>query len=416
MLSEEKSIALHQTTAPPWLSIIGIGADGISGLSAAARDLIASADLVVGGARHLALASGLFQGRTLPWPSPIHDAIPDILAMRGKPTVVLASGDPFFFGVGSMLSPHVSPTEFVCLAAPSSIALAAARLGWAQQDVDVVSLHGRELETVIPHLQPGARILALSWDSTTPSRLAELLCARGMAESTIHVLENLGAAAEQVRSTTAATFSLDEIDDLNIIALEVVAGAEARIVPIGYGLPDGFFEHDGQLTKQDVRAITMAALAPRPGETLWDIGLGAGSVAIEWLLAHPSCNATGIEAREDRAQRAASNARELGVPRLEVIVGSAPDALADLPQPHAVFIGGGATEPGLFEAVWDALPSGGRIVVNAVTLETEALLLTCQASRGGDLVRIGLARAEPVGSRQGWRAAMPVTQWRVTKP
>jgi precorrin-6B C5,15-methyltransferase / cobalt-precorrin-6B C5,C15-methyltransferase len=405
----------HQNIVQPWLSIIGIGADGIQGLSDSARTLIAAADVVVGGARHLSMANKIIRGEQRVWPSPIQDGIAAVVDLRGRPTVVLASGDPFLFGVGSLLSTQVPPGEFACLPAPSSIALAAGRLGWAQQEANAVSLHGRALETIIPSLQPGAKLLVLSWDGTTPGNLAELLIARGMAKSHLYVLENLGSDDERIRSAPAAEFPFEDIVALNIVAIDVVAGPEAKVVPLGFGIPDEFFDHDGQLTKRDVRAVTMAALSPGPGELLWDIGLGAGAVAIEWLLAHPTCRAIGVEADLARARRAKHNSCALGVPHLEIIDGAAPAALANLPQPDAIFVGGGATSLGLFDAVWRALPKGGRLVVNAVTLETEALLLQWHGSHGGDLLRVGLARAEKVGRRHGWRAAMPVTQWRVVK-
>jgi precorrin-6Y C5,15-methyltransferase (decarboxylating) len=416
MRSEEWSIVAQENTSTRWLSIVGIGADGTAGLSEEARRLIGAAELVVGGARHLDLVAGLVKGESLAWPSPLQEGIAPILARRGKPVVVLASGDPFFFGVGSLLSAYIAADEFLCLPAPSSISLATSRLGWAQQETEIVSLHGRPLECIIPYLQPRARILALSWDGTTPDKLASLLMARGFGDTRLHVLEEIGGERERIRSTTAGDFSLTGIDALNIVALEVVADAAARVVPLATGLPDHLFEHDGQITKREIRAITLSALAPRAGELLWDIGLGAGSIAIEWLLAHRACRAIGIERDPARAARARRNALSLGVPRLEIVEGAAPLALQGLPAPDAVFIGGGATAPGVFDAAWNALPSGGRLVANAITLETEALLLAWQAAHGGELIRIGISRAEPVGAMQGWQPAMPVTQWSAVKP
>ncbi|HEY4345507.1 MAG TPA: precorrin-6y C5,15-methyltransferase (decarboxylating) subunit CbiE [Parvibaculum sp.] len=416
MPSEPRAIDAQETTKSRWLSIIGMGADGIASLSPHACDLIRQAELVVGGARHLNLASALLTGETLAWPSPLRGGLPMIVARRGQPVVVLASGDPFFFGVGSLLSQHIPAAEFICLPAPSSVALATARLGWAQQTTEIVSLHGRPLENIIPFLQPRARILALSWDETTPDKLASLLMARGFGDSRFHILENLGGPRERIRSTTAGELSLTDIDALNIIALEVTADAQAHILPRVSGLADHLFEHDGQLTKREIRAVTLSALAPRAGEILWDIGLGAGSIAIEWLLAHPSCRAIGIERDKTRAERARRNAVSLGVPRLEVIEGAAPAALSGLPVPDAIFIGGGATTPGVFEAAWAALKSGGRLVVNAITLETEALLIQWQSAYGGDMTRIAISRAQPVGTMQGWQSAMPVTQWSTVKP
>lgn len=406
----------QETTKAHWLSIIGIGADGIAGLSEQACNLIRQAELVVGGTRHLDLTSSLISGKTLAWPSPLQNAIPEIISRRGRPVVVLASGDPFFFGVGSLLSQHIPAAEFRCLPGPSSVSLAASRLGWTQQTTEIVSLHGRQLESIIPHLQPNARLMALSWDGATPEKLAALMSVRGLGRSHIHVLENLASPRERIRSTTANEFVFKDIDALNIVALEIIADADARILPLVSGLPDHFFEHDGQLTKREIRAVTMSVLAPRAGELLWDIGLGAGSIAIEWLLTHPSCRAIGIEQDKTRAERARRNALSLGVPRLEIIEGAAPATLNGLPSPDAIFIGGGASVPGTFDTAWIALRSGGRLIVNAVTLETEALLIQWQANYGGDLTRISVSRTQPVGKMQGWRSAMPVTQWSVIKP
>ena len=403
-------------TGPRWLSIIGIGEDGVEGLSSVARQLIRSAELVVGGARHLELAGELIRGRPLAWPSPISDAFPEIERHRGRAVAVLASGDPFHFGIGKQIAAFVPADEFICLPQPSAFSLAAARMGWPLQDVSLVTLHGRALAGIIRHLQPGARILALSWDGATPRKLCELLTASHMGQSRITVLEAMGGARERLRHATASAFDIEEIQSLNTIAIEVVAEREAMIVPLAPGLDDEFFEHDGQLTKREVRAVTLSSLQPLQGQLLWDIGLGAGSVAIEWLLRHPSLRAIGIEARSDRAGRAARNAAALGVPELEIVLGRAPEALAGLARPDVVLIGGGMMDDGVFDAAWSALKSGGRLVANAVSLESEAQLTGYFQQFGGDLVRLQVARADKVGTMSGWRPAMPVTQWRVRKP
>ena len=403
-------------TGRRWLSIVGIGEDGVEGLSSVARQLIGSAELVVGGARHLELANELVRGRRLAWPSPIGDAFPEIERHRGRAVVVLASGDPFHFGVGKQLASFVAPDEFVCLPQPSAFSLAAARIGWPLQDVALVTLHGRALNGIIRHLHPGARILALSWDGTTPRRLAELLAARRMGQSRMTVLEAMGGARERIRHATASHFDIEDIQPLNTIAIEVIAEPEAAIIPLTPGLDDDLFEHDGQLTKREIRAVTLSSLAPLPGQLLWDIGLGAGSVAIEWLLQHSSLRAVGIEAQSDRADRAARNAAALGVPELEIVQGRAPEALAGLARPDAVFIGGGMMDAGVFEAAWSALKSGGRLVANAVSIETEARLAGYFHQFGGELIRLQVARADRVGAMSGWRPAMPVTQWRARKP
>lgn len=398
-----------------WLSIVGLGEDGMDGLSPAAQRVIAAARLLVGGARHLALVTDTGCER-LAWPSPLTDAIPMILARRGEPVVVLASGDPFHFGVGATLARHIPADEMLVLPAPSAFALAAARLGWAQQDTALLSLHGRALEAIVPHVQPERRILALTWDETTPARVAGLLVARGFGPSRLTVLEAMGGPRERRREATAEAFTLDGIDPLNLLAIEVIAGPAARPVPLVSGLDDAFFENDGQLTKREIRAVTLAALAPRHGEVLWDIGLGAGSIAIEWLLRDPSLAAIGIEERAERAERAQRNAAALGVPRLRTVVGAAPAALAGLPVPDAIFIGGGAGDPGVLATARESLRPGGRLVVNGVSLETEAILLDAFHTHGGDLIRIGVDRVVTVGAMHGWRPAMPVLQWRWEKP
>ncbi|WP_114945939.1 precorrin-6y C5,15-methyltransferase (decarboxylating) subunit CbiE [Microvirga calopogonii] len=399
----------------PWLTIIGIGEDGRAGLSPAALAALDHAAFVIGGTRHLELAAPL-SGRSQSWPSPFAEAYALILARRGEPTCVLATGDPFHYGVGAELARLVPAEEITCFPQPSAFSLAAARLGWSLPECDCVSLHGRGLERIIPHLQPGARIIALSWDCSTPGKLAELLKARGFGASTITVCEAMGGPRERIRRASAADFGIGEIDPLNTVTIEVAATRDARIVTMAPGLPDALFENDGQLTKAEIRALTLAALAPKAGELLWDIGLGAGSVGIEWCLRHPRNRCIGIEERPQRADRARRNAQELGVTSLDIRVGRAPDALTDLPPPDAVFIGGGASETGVFDAAWAALKPGGRLVVNGVTLETETLLGSLFAQHGGSMRRLAVSRLEPVGGMHGWRAAMPVTQWAVVKP
>ncbi|WP_316162604.1 MULTISPECIES: precorrin-6y C5,15-methyltransferase (decarboxylating) subunit CbiE [unclassified Bradyrhizobium] len=402
--------------AQRWLSIVGIGEDGVDGLSTPARRLIAQAALVVGGTRHLELAAPLIAGERLAWPSPLKLAFDQIAARRGEPVVVLASGDPFNYGVGKQLMQRFASAEMLCVPQPSAFSLAAARLGWPLQDVAQVTLHGRALEGIIRHLAPGARILALAWDGSTAPRLAALLTSRRMGRSRLTVLEAIGGAHERVRSALADAFDLSDIHPLTTIAIEVDAEVDAPVIPLTAGLADDLFEHDGQLTKREVRAVTLSALAPRPGELLWDVGLGSGSVAIEWLLRHGSLRVIGIEARQDRADRAMRNALALGAPELKLVMGRAPAVLADLETPDAVFIGGGISEAGVFEAVWSRLKPGGRLVANVVSLEGEARLIELFGKHGGELIRIAVSRIEPVGRMHGWRQAMPITQWRVTKP
>ena len=398
-----------------WLAVVGIGEDGLEGLTPAARGLIAQAVFIVGGKRHLALAGSL-RAETMIWPSPIENALDAIEARRGRSVCVLASGDPFFFGVGAMLMRRFAADEMISVPAPSAFALVASRLGWSQQDCALLTLHGRPLEAIIPHLCPGARIIALSWDDATPAKLAALLAARGMGRSKLTICEAMGGLSERIRTTEAQDFALDNVAALNTIALEVVAEHGARILPRAAGLPDDWFEHDGQITKREIRAMTLSSLAPRRGELLWDVGSGSGSVAIEWMLADPANSAVAIERRRDRAERIARNALSFGVPGLSVVTGEAPHVLADLAPPDAIFIGGGAGAPGMVERAMGALAAGGRLVVNAVTLETQAACVDWRARWSGELTQIAIAHAEPVGRYSGWRAAMPIVQWRFVKP
>lgn len=405
----------HASTSA-WLAIVGIGADGEQGLTPAARAAISAAECVFGGQRQLALVHGLVRGEARVWPTPFAEGISQVLSRRGHSTCVLASGDPFWFGVGATLAPQLERAEFQCYPTPSSLSLAAARLGWPLQDTDVVSLHGRELSGIVRYLQPGRRVLALSWNRETPRALAELLEQRGFGSSQLHVLEALGSAQEQVRSELARGFSLRDIADLNLVAVELAADQDARVLPLRASLPDAWFEHDGQLTKQDVRAITLSALAPRAGERLWDIGAGAGSIAIEWSLAHPSCRAIAVEQDATRCERITRNARALGATGVQVVQACAPDGLTDLPAPDAVFIGGGASDPQIFEQAYAALASGGRLVINAVSLDGQATLLQQHAAHGGELRRIAIESATTLGAMTALRPAFAVLQWRLTKP
>jgi precorrin-6Y C5,15-methyltransferase (decarboxylating) len=406
--------ARETAAARRWLSIVGIGEDGVDGLTPIARSLVQAAEIVFGGQRHLTLAAPVIRGAARLWRSPFEEAIEEVLAQRGRDVCVLASGDPFVYGVGSVLLRHVDPRETVAVPAPSTFSLAAARLGWALPETAQLSLHARSLDLIRPHLQPGRRVLALTSDGEGPRALARLLSDAGFGGSRMTVLEALGGPRERVRGTTATGFALRDIGPLNTLAIEVEASPGARVLARASGLPDELFEHDGQITKREIRAITLAALSPRRGELLWDVGAGAGSVAIEWMLADPSMRAIAIEARSDRSARIRRNAAAFGVPGLEVIDSTAPAAFEGLAQPDAIFIGGGATTA--LDAAVPALRSGGRLVVNAVTIETEALLMTCRAKLGGELSRIAIARVEPIGSKEAWRPALPVTQWAWIKP
>ncbi len=409
-------IARETAASPRWLSIVGVGEDGVDGLSATARGLIGAAEIVFGGRRHLSLAAPLIRGAARPWPIPFDAAADEVLHHRGRQICVLASGDPFHYGVGAVLARTIDAHEMIVVPAPSAFSLAAARLGWSLPETVLLSVHGRALDLVRPHLQPGARILALTSDGDGPAALARLLAETGFGASRLAVLEALGGQRERVRETTAAAYSFDAVDSLNTIAIEVEAALGARVIARAAGLRDDLFEHDGQITKREIRAITLSSLAPRRGELLWDIGAGAGSVAIEWMLADPSMRAIAIEQRAERAARIHRNAAAFGVPGLEIVDAAAPAALAGLAPPDAIFIGGGASETGVLDTAIGALRSGGRFVVNAVTLATEALLIERHVALGGELTRVAIARTGAVGEKSGWRPAMPVTQWVWTKP
>lgn len=398
------------------MTVVGIGEDGVAGLGENAKQAIASAAFVFGGARHLALAATVIAGEARQWPVPFDSTMRAVLALRGKKVCVLASGDPFLHGVGVTLARLVPATEMRTIPAPSSFSLAASRLGWALQDTQTVSLHGRPIDLIHPLLHTNARILALTSDGKAPMEIAALLTALGFGASRLTVLEALGGPDERIRTARADAFDLENINPLNILAIDVESEPQARIIPLAAGRADNLFEHDGQITKREVRAVTLSALAPRHGELLWDIGAGSGSIAIEWLLAHPSLKAIAIEADPERAARIRRNASAFGVPHLNVVEGKAPEAFAGLPKPSAIFIGGGGSDEGVLDAAITGLPSHGRLVANAVTLEMEALLLARHAELGGELMRIAVSRAGAVGSMQAWRPALPVTQWSWIKP
>ncbi|MFG3227432.1 precorrin-6y C5,15-methyltransferase (decarboxylating) subunit CbiE [Kitasatospora sp. NPDC048194] len=397
------------------IAVVGIGADGWAGLAAASRAELQAAQVVIGGPRQLELLPrDTVTAERVPWPSPLRPAVPGLLAAHAERRVaVLASGDPMFYGIGRTLAETVGAERLRVLPHPSSVSYACARLGWALEATEVISLVGRPLDTLSLALHPGRRLLVLSADAATPAAVAALLTERGYGGARLHVLEQLGSPAERRLDGPADGWPHPAGDPLNVIALELGEGPRSSLVP---GLPDAAYESDGQLTKRHVRAATLATLAPSPGELLWDVGGGSGSIAVEWLRAHRDCQAVSIERDPVRAGRIARNAAALGVPRLRVVTGSAPAALAELPYPDVVFIGGGLTVPGLLDGCWAALRPGGRLVANTVTLESEALLTEWYRRHGGELVKLAVAHAVPVGGFTGWRQAMPVTQWSAVKP
>jgi precorrin-6Y C5,15-methyltransferase (decarboxylating) len=398
-------------TVPAGVTVVGIGADGWAGLAEPGRAAVRDAEVVLGGPRQLALVDGHTDAEARPWPSPLLPALPGLFAgLRGRRVCALASGDPMHYGLGATLARVLGPVEV--LTHPSSVALACARTGWAAESVEVVSAVGRPLAAVRRVLAPGARVLVLSEGAGTPGELAALLTDDGWGDSALTVFEQLGGPAERRLDGTARNWTHPPGDPLNLVALSCVGPGRA-LTP---GLPDDAFDHDGQLTKREVRAVTLALLGPRRGELLWDVGAGNGSIALEWLRAHPACRAVAVEPDPARAARIAANADALGVPGVRVVEGRAPEALDGLPAPDAIFIGGGVTADGVLPRCWDALPAGGRLVANAVTVESEGVLGAARARLGGELTRLSVARAAPVGGFTGWRPAMPVTIWSVAKP
>jgi precorrin-6Y C5,15-methyltransferase (decarboxylating) len=398
------------------VTVVGIGADGWDGLSPAARRAIAGADVLRGSSRQLGLVPAEVAAERVPWPSPMALAVRELpTAHPGRRVVVLASGDPMFSGIGTTLVRWFGAAAVDVVPHPSSVTLACSRMGWSVEETTVVSVVWRPLELLVPHVTPGRRLVVLGADTTTPGQVAGRLRQWGYGASRLTALAQLGGASERRFTGTAAEWAHAETDPLVVTAVEVVADPGTVPLPTVPGLPDEAYASDGQLTKRDVRAVTLSRLAPLPGQLLWDVGGGAGSVGIEWMRVHPSCRAVAVEPRADRAHRIGQNAARLGVPGLQVVEGRAPEALGELPVPDAVFVGGGATVPGVLESCWDALAPGGRLVVNAVTVETEGVLAQWQARVGGQLTRLLVAHAQPVGGFTGWKPAMPVTIWSVTR-
>ncbi|MEG3159084.1 precorrin-6y C5,15-methyltransferase (decarboxylating) subunit CbiE [Sphingomonas sp. LB2R24] len=393
----------------PWLTIVGIGEDGAAGLSALAKAALANAEMVTGATRHLALLPEL-TGEVVPWPVPFDLGIPRLLDRRGRNTVMLVSGDPFWFGAGTSVTRHLASTEWIAYSVPSTFALAAARLGWPLDDTACLGLHAAPLARLRRYIAPTRRALVLVRDGEAVAALARYLTELGFGGSRLHVLEALGGPRERIRDMVAAATKFEDI--AHPVAVGIAFAGTGAVLPRTSGLPDAWFEHDGQITKRPIRALTLSALAPKAGETLWDIGAGSGSIGIEWLLAHPSMHAIAFEADPVRAGRIQGNAAALGVDRLRVVEGRAPDVCEGQPPPDAIFIGGGLSDA-LLERLWSERASGTRLVANAVTLESEALLTRWHATKGGSLLRVDLSETVPLGTRRGWRASYPVVQWSV---
>jgi len=398
----------------PWLTVIGIGEDGFKGLGRNARHALLRASRIIGGQRQLDLLPVCIRGERQLWPSPF--SLEPVLARRAEPVCVLASGDPMFYGVGASLARQVPAEELLILPAPSSVSLAAARLGWPLQDVMTLSVVARPLAALNAHLASGVRLLVLSNDGQSPAAIAALLVESGFGASRLSVFEHLGGAHEQRLDGVAHDWPRASVADLNLVAIDCLADANTQRLSRLAGLPDAAFKHDGQLTKRDVRAMTLARLAPLPGELLWDVGAGSGSIGIEWMRAHPSCRALAIEADAGRQGLIEHNRDALGVPGLQLVRGTAPAALGGLETPDAIFIGGGVTRDGVLDTCWQHLRPGGRLVANAVTLQSEMTLMAWRAQHGGELTRIHVAQAQPLGEFDTWRQALPITLLDVIKP
>ncbi len=395
-----------------WLHIVGIGEDGLDGLTPSARTVVEAAEVIIGGDRHHLLAEGMTAER-VSWPSPFDALIDTLEGYKGKRVVVLATGDPLWYSVGARIGRSIPPSEIVYHPQLSAFQLAAARMGWSMPDVETLTVHGRPVEQMIAFIQPDQRLLILTTGAETPAQIAAFLAARGFGQSRMTVLAAMGGKDELRFEGTAAEWD-HEVPAFNTLAVECIAAPDAALLPRVPGLADELFHHDGTMTKQEVRAATLAKLMPMRGALLWDVGCGCGSVAVEWMRAARFSHAIGIEPRDDRRVFAAQNAAALGAPKLELIDGSVPEALDGLTPPDAIFIGGGLSRE-TFDVCWNALRPLGRLVCNAVTLESEALLMALHKEHGGQLVKLQVNRAEPVGNLTGWRPLMPVTQWSLVK-
>lgn len=394
-----------------WLSIIGIGEDGIEGLSKIALTLLNQAEIIIGGERHLAMLPPEDQREKISWKSPFYTSIQAIINRRGESICILASGDPMYYGIGATIIKHIPVDEITIIPAPSAFSLACSRLGWNFTEVETLSLCGRSVSLLQSYIYPGAKLLILSEGKNTPEIVANIFTNQGYGNSKITVLERMGGIYERNLTGIAASWNHTEIAALNTIAVECIADRGIIGLSRFPGLADNAFHHDGQLTKREVRTITLSTLAPLPGELLWDIGAGCGSISIEWMRSNVRCQAIAIEQNPTRINYIADNAAALGTPNLQIIAGKAPEIIEDLPTPNAIFIGGGITAPGLFTRCWNALHPGGRIVANVVTLEGEQTLFKWYEKVGGNFTRIAIQRAEPIGKFLGWKGMSPVTQW-----
>ncbi len=407
----------------PPLVIIGMGDDGLDGLPLVAVRELFNADILYTSRRLEQMLPEEVQARTHLWPSPFDLMVEDIRKQReaGRQVVVVTSGNPFWHGAGALLARHFPHEDIVVHPAPSSFSLACARMGWAMQETEKLSLHGRRSPALVEtFIQPGCRLLLLANNGRTPLEVSSRLVRRGFGSSRLTVLAHLNGPEESRHDMTARTITdleKDDFPDLHVLAVECIPdGPHAQVLPLVPGLPDDAFEHDGQITKQAVRAVTVSALMPRPGAMLWDVGAGCGSVAVEWLrIAGLQGRACAIERDVARCRMISNNADMLGVPHLEVVCDEVPDALHPLPEPDAIFIGTAAESEEIFDYCLDALKPGGILVANAVTAGGEAALAGRHERLGGELVRLAVSRAAPLGSKKAMRPALPVTQFRLRK-
>ena len=397
-----------------WLNVIGIGEDGIEALPRALQALIERAELIVGGERHVAMAAHA-RAEKKSWASPLSQTLDDIWSRRGRPVVVLATGDPMHFGIGVSLVKRVPADEMAVHPHISAFSLAAARMRWPLADVECLTIHGRPLDLLAGATAPGRKLLLLSHDGTSPAEVAQRLITLGYGASEVTVLEHMGGTRERIYAGRADSWRHPRAADLNTLAVLCRATDSARLLSLSSGLPDEAFQHDGQLTKRETRAATLSALRPLPGQLLWDVGAGCGSIAIEWLRTHRSLSAVAIESDAARQALIETNAAVLGTPHLKLVKGMAPQAYGGLADPDAIFIGGGLGDPGVIEGAWARLKTGGRLVANAVTAEGEAQLFAWRGKLGGEMTRLSIARLSPVGDLHGWRPLMPVTQYWVDK-
>jgi precorrin-6B C5,15-methyltransferase / cobalt-precorrin-6B C5,C15-methyltransferase len=398
----------------PWLNIIGIGEEGWQGLSSKAQGAVKTAQHIIGSTRTLAMLPTV-QAEQHEWPQPFSAVVEQLKPLRGHSTVILATGDPMNYGVARKILTFIPKSEVTITPHLSAFSLAASRMGWSLPDCDCFTIHGRPAANVETYIQPQARLLILTENDTSVAEVCRRLIARGFENSVVTVLENLNGLLEHISTFAANAAPAREWSPLNTLAVQCKASPHAKIWSRLAGLPDDAFVHDGKMTKREVRATTLAALAPCPDQLLWDVGAGCGSIGIEWMRSTRGCEAIAIEPLADRRAMIENNADQLGTPRLKIVPGVAPDVLTDLPTPDAIFIGGGIDHAGVFEACWDALKTGGNLVANAVTLEGDRKLISLQELHGGDLVRIDVATLTHVGDLRALRPRMSVLQWRIRK-